>query len=165
MASNLEVSKTTDAARRALGPLSRVREATAGMYGTPVTAPADFDALIQLVKDGVRLMAMTEEDERLAPALAEDFSDFFEPQATDWDVVSNALDWTASFLDAANGRVGDTLANHATSRRASGEYDERAKSLSAAIAGFTQALSVLDERLDVAAMNWNSWTAPSLVNF
>ena len=44
MASNLEVSKTTDAARRALGPLSRVREATAGMYGTPVTAPADFDA-------------------------------------------------------------------------------------------------------------------------
>ena len=164
MSSNLEVSETGDAARRALGPLRRVREATAGMYGALVTAPADFDALIQIVKDGVRLMAMTEEDERLAPALAEDFSDFFEPQATDWDAVSNALDWTASFLDAANGRVGNTLANHATGRRATGEYDERAESLSAAIAGFTQALSVLDERFDVAAMNWNSWTAPPLAD-
>ena len=164
MASNLEVYKTGDAARRALGPLRRVREATAGMYRTLVTAPADFDALIQLVKDGVRLMAVTEEDERLAPALAEDFGHFFEPQATDWDAVSNALDWTASFLDAANGRVGDTLANHATCPRASGEYDERAESLSVAVAAFTQALSVLDERFDVAATNWNSWTAPPLAD-
>ena len=160
MASNLEVSKAGDAAQRALGPLRRVREATAGMYSTLGTAPAGFDALIQLVKDGVRLMAMTEEDERLAPALAEDFGDFFEPQGTDWGAVSNALDWTASFLDAANGRVGDTLASHATAPRASGEYDERAESLSAAVAKYTQALSVLDERFDVAATNWNSWTAP-----
>ena len=60
----------------------------------------------------------------------------------------------------ANGRVGDTLASHATGPRESGEYDERAESLSAAVAGFTQALSVLDERFDVAATNWNSWTAP-----
>ena len=136
-ASNVEVSRTGDAARRALGPLGRVREATAVMYRTLVTAPADFDALIQLVEDGVRLMAVTEENERLAPALAEDFGHFFKPQATDWDAVSNALDWTASFLDAANGRVGDTLASHATGPRESGEYDERAESLSAAVAGFT----------------------------
>ena len=164
MASNLEVSKTGDAAQRALGPLRRVREATAEMYRTVVTAPADFDALIQLVNDGVRLMAVTEEDERLAPALAEDFGDIFEPKATDWDAVSNALDWTVSFLDAANGRVGETLANHATGPGASGEYDARAESLSAAVAGFTQALSVLDERFDVAATNWNSWTAPPLAD-
>ena len=157
---NLEVSKTGDAARRALGPLRRVQEATAEMYRTLVTAPADFDALIQLVKDGVRLMAVMEEDERLAPALAEDFGNFFELQATDWDAVSNALDWTVSFLDAANGRVGDTLANHATDPRASGEYDGRAEFLDAAVAGFAQALSVLDERFDVAATNWKSWTAP-----
>ena len=162
LASNLEVAKTGDAIRRALRPLGRVREVTAGMYRTLVTEPADFDALGQLVKDGVRLMAVMEEDERLAPALAEDFGVSFRPQATDWDAVSNALDWTASFLDSANGRVGDTLANHATSPRASGEYDERVESLGVAIAEFTQALSVLDERFDVAATSWNSWTEPRL---
>ena len=75
--------------------------------------PADFDALTQFIEDGIRLMAVMEEDERLAPALAEDFGAFFEREATDWDSVSLALDWTADFLDEANGRVSNTLADHA----------------------------------------------------
>ena len=163
-ASNLEIAETGEAIRRALGPLRRVQEATAGMYRTLVAAPADFDALIQLVKEGVRLMAVTEEDEHLAPALAEDFGTFFERQSTNWDTIPKALDWAASFCDAANGRVGDTLANHATSPRASEEYEQRAESLSATVAGFVQGLSVLDDRFDIANTRWNSWSAPPLAD-
>ncbi|MCY4523092.1 MAG: DUF3320 domain-containing protein [Caldilineaceae bacterium] len=164
MASNLEIAKTGEAARHARGLLRRVQEATAGMYTSQATVPADFDALVQHVEDGVRLMAVTEEDKRLAPALAEDFGDFFKPQATDWDAVSGALDWTADFLDEVNGGVGRTLVNHATSPRASGEYDKRAESLSAKAVQFTQVLSALDERFDVAATRWKSWTAPPFVD-
>ena len=163
-ASNLEIAKTGEAVRRALGPLHRVQEATAGMYRTFVAVPADFDALVQLVKEGVKLMAVTEEDEHLAPALAEDFGTFFERQATNWDTVLKALDWAAGFCDAANGRVGDTLASHATSPRASEEYEQRAESLSATVAGFVQGLSVLDERFDVANTHWSSWSAPPLLD-
>ena len=160
MASNLEVARAGDAARRAIGPIRRIRDATAEIYRILVTTPADFDALTQLIEDGIRLMAVTEEDERLAPALAEDFGTFFERKATDWDAVAHALDWTADFLDEADGRVGDTLADHAVNPRASGEYKERAESLSTAVAAFSQRLSVLDERFNVATTSWDSWQAP-----
>ena len=163
-ASNLEIAKTGETARRALGPLHRVQEATTGMYRILVAPPADFDALIQLVNEGVRLMAVTEEDEHLAPALAEDFGTFFERQTTNWDTILKALDWAASFCDAANGRVGDTLANHATSPRAREEYEQRAESLTATAAGFVQGLSVLDERFDIATTRWNSFSAPPLAD-
>ena len=160
IASNLEVARAGDAARRAIGPIRRIRDATAEMYRILVTTPADFDALTQLIEDGIRLMAVAEEDERLAPALAEDFGAFFEHKATDWDAVSHALGWTADFLDEANGRVGDTLADHAVNPRASEEYKERAESLSTAVAAFSQRLSVLDERFNVATTSWDSWQAP-----
>ena len=160
MASNLEVARVGDAARRAIGPIRRIRDATAEIYRIFVTPPADFDALTQLIEDGVRLMAVTEEDERLSPALAEDFGALFERKATDWDAVSHALDWTADFLDEANGRVGDTLAGHAVTPRASGEYKERARSLSTAVAAFSQTLSVLDERFNVSITSWDSWQEP-----
>ena len=160
LASNLDVARAGESARRAIGPLHRIRDATAEIYRILVTQPADFDALTQLIEDGVRLMAVTEEDERLAPALAEDFSAFFEHEATDWDAVLEALDWTASFLKAAMDKVGDTLASHATAPRASEEYDKRAKSLSEAVDVFTQALDVLDERFSITTTSWDSWHAP-----
>ena len=159
-ASNLDVTRAGDVARRAIGPIRRIRDATAEIYRILVTPPADFDALTQLIEDGIRLIAVTEEDERLAPALAEDFGAFFERKATDWDAVSHALDWTADFLDEANGRVGDTLADHAVNPRASEEYKERAESLSTAVAAFSQRLSVLDDRFNVATTSWDSWQAP-----
>ena len=159
MASNSEVARAGNAARRAIGPIRRIRDATAEIYPILVTPPSDFDALTQLVDDGIRLMAVTEEDERLAPALAEDFGAFFGREATDWDAVSHALDWTADFLDKANGRVGDTLAGHAVNPQVSGEYEERAESLSTAVAAFSERLSVLDERFNVAATSWDSWQA------
>ena len=164
MASNLEVARAGDAVRRAIGPVGRIRDATAEIYRILVTPPADFDALTQLIEDGIRLMAVTEEDEQLAPALAEDFGAFFEHKATDWDAVSHALDWTAGFLDEADGRVGDTLADHAVNPRPSGEYKERAKSLSTAVPAFSQRLSVLDERFNVATTDWDSWQAPPFVD-
>lgn len=160
MGPSLEVARAGDAVRRALGPIRRIRDVTAGIYSIFVTPPADFDVLTQLIEDGIRLMAVTEEDERLAPALAEDFGAFFEREATDWDVVSQALDWTTDFLDEADGRVGDTLADHAVNPRASGEYRERAESLSTAVAAFSQRLSVLDERFNVATTSWDSWQEP-----
>ena len=161
MASNLDIARAGDAARRAIGPIRRIRDATAGMYSILVTRPADFDALTQFIEDGVRFMAVTEEDERLAPALAEDFGAFFERGATDWDAVLNALDWTAGFLNATKGKVGDTLASHATTPRASEDYDKRAESLSEAVVVFTQDLGVLDYRFNLAATGWDSWNAPS----
>ena len=164
MASNLEFARAGDAARRAIGPIRRIRDATAAIYRILVTTPADFDALTQLTKDGIRLMAVTEEDKRLAPALAEDFDAFFEREATDWDAVSHALDWTTTFLDEAEGPVSDTLAGHAVNPRASGEYRERAESLSAAVAAFSQRLDVLDERFNVATTSWDSWHAPPLAD-
>ena len=159
-ASNLEVATAADEALRAVGPLRRVREATAEVYRDIVSPPADFDALAKLLEDGVGLKAVTEEDVRFASALAEDFGAFFEAELTDWEAVSSALDWTVDFLDTVNGRVGRTLAGHATVPLASGDYDERIKFLSAAIAVFTQALSVLDKRFDVDATSWSSWHAP-----
>ena len=160
IASNLEVARAGDAARRAIGPLRRIRDATAEIYRILVTTPADFDALTQLIEDGIRLMGVTEEDEQLAPALAKDFGAFFERKATDWDAVSHALDWTTDFLDEANGRVGGTLADHAVNPRASEEYKERAESLSTAVNVFSQRITVLDERFNVATTSWDSWQAP-----
>ena len=159
IASNLEVARAGEAARRAIGPIRRIRDATVEIYRILVTRPDDFDALVQLIEDGIRLIAVTEEDERLAPALAEDFGAFFERKATNWDAVSHALDWTANFLDEANGRVGDTLAGHAVNARASEEYKERAESLGTAVAAFSQTLSVLDERFNVATTSWDTWQA------
>ncbi len=160
VASNLEVARAGDAARRAIGPIRRIRDATAEIYRILVTPPDDFDALTQLIEDGIRLMAVTEEDERLAPALVEDFGAFFEREATDWDAVSDALDWTANFLDEADVPVGDTLAGHAVNPRTSAEYEERAESLRTAVAAYSQRLGVLDERFDVTATGWDSWQAP-----
>ncbi len=164
VASNLDFAKADDVARRALGPLHRIRDATAEMYRSLATPPADLDGLNQIVEDGVRLTSVVDEDERLAPTLAEDFGAFYEGDATRWDAVSQALDWTANFLDAANGRVGDTLESHAITPRASGEYQERAESLSAAVASFTRSLSVLDERFHVTDTSWDSWHAPPFVD-
>ena len=160
MASNLEVARAGDAARRAIGPIRRIRDATAEIYRILVTPPADFCVLTQLIEDGIRLMAVAEEDERLAPALAEDFGAFFEHKATDWDAVSHALDWTADFLDEANGPVGDTLAGHAVNPLASEEYKDRAASLSTAVAAFSRRISVLDKRFKVTTTSWDSWQAP-----
>ena len=160
MTSNLEVARASDASRRAIVPIRRIRDATAEIYRILVTPPADFDALTQLIEDGIRLMSVTEEDERLAPALAEDFGALFERKATDWAAVSHALDWTADFLDKANGRVGDTLAGHAVNPRASADYEGRAGSLSTAVAAFAQRLSVLDERFNVSTTSWGSWQEP-----
>ncbi len=160
MASNLDVVKTENAARSALEPLSRVREAAGEIYTSLAKVPADYNELVQLVKDSVGLMAVIDEDERLAPALAMDFGNFFEPHKTDWASVSKALDWTAKFLDTANGWIGDTLENHATHPRGSEEYNGRVEALSAAVAEFTQNLGRLDQRFDVTATDWQSWTAP-----
>ncbi len=164
MASRLDVARAGEAVRRAIGPIRRIRDATAEMYRILVTTPADFDALTQFIEDGIRLMAVAEEDERLAPALAEDFGAFFERTATDWDAVSHALDWTSDFLHKANGRLGDTLEGHAVNPRAGGEYKERAETISTAVAAFSQRLGVLNERFNVAATSWDSWQAPPFVD-
>ena len=104
---------------------------------------------------------MTEEDERRAPALADSFGALFEGRSTDWDAVSNALDWTESFLRATNAKDGDRLANHAADPRASGDYERRAESITTVLDQFTQALGVLvDAHFDAAATNWSSWAEP-----
>ncbi len=159
-APSLDVAKTADIVRRSLVPIGRVTEATAGIYRRLVRQPADFDELNNLIKDGVRLTAVVEEDARLAPSLEQDFGNFFRGKSTDWETIENAVEWTAEFLRAANERVSDTLADHATTRRTSDEYESRAESLNVAIAEFEQALGVLDERFDRTTKNWISWASP-----
>ena len=157
--SNLELAKANDVARRALVPLRRVRDATAELYRSIVTPPADVEELNRLTEDGVKLMAVTEEDDRFAPNLAQDFGVFFQRDMTDWDAVSNALRWTADLLEAANGRVSGTLADHAASPRTSEEYEGRVRSLSEGISLFEQELRILDARFNISATDWDSWDA------
>ena len=164
VASDLDVVKTEDTARRALASLSRVREATGGIYTSLVKAPTEFNELVQLVKDSVGLMAVIDEDERLSSALTLDFGHFFESYGTDWDSVSKALDWTANFLDTSNGWISDMLEDHVTHPRGSGEYTRRVEVLCAAVAEVTQILDSLDKRFDIAATDWQSWTAPSFAD-
>ena len=158
----LEVGATREAVRRVLTPLRRVSEGAAWLYGHFVNPPADFEELHGLVEDGVRLTAINEEDARMASRLSQDFGALFEREATDWSAVSEALDWTTEFLDAANGRVSDTLRQHVSGREPSGTYEERAASLSAAAADFARSLNVLDRRFTVESAEWSSWDSAPL---
>jgi len=158
----LDVAATGEAVRRALEPLQRVRDATAELFHGLVKPLADYSALMGLVESGVRLMAIRDEDERLAPALASDFGTLFGHETTDWAAVSRALDWTEGFLGAANGRVSDKLRQHVTDPQVGGEYTARAVTLVEAAGRYAAALHVLDQRFDVAATDWASWDAPPL---
>ena len=158
----VEVAATGEVVRRAVEPLHRVRDATAKLFRSLEEPLADFDALTGLIESGVRLMAVRDEDERLAPALAADFGTLFAGDATDWTSVSRSLDWTASFLAVAAGRVSDTLRQHVTDPQAGEEYAARAGPLEEAADRYADALRVLDQRFDVAAAAWPSWDAPPL---
>ena len=160
LAPSLVVMKIGDIARRSLVPLRRVAEATTEIYRRLATRPADFEELQSLIGDGVILQAIVEEDERLAPSLAQDFGGFFQGKNTDWEAVSNALEWTDEFLHAANGRISDVLAGHATTTRASDEFESRSESLFGALSAFSEALSVLDERFDRDILGWPTWDSP-----
>ena len=160
----LNVAATGETARRALEPLHRVRDATAELFRSLAKPLADFHALTGLVESGVRLMAIGDEDERLAAALASDFGALFGHETTDWAAVSRALDWTEEFLDAANGRVGDTLRHHANEPQRDGEYAARADAVVESVGRHVDALRVLDQRFDVAATDWPSWDAPPLAD-
>ena len=160
----LDVAATGEAARRALEPLHRIRDATAELFRSLAKPLADYYALMELVESGVRLMAMRHEDEHLAPALASDLGALFGHETTDWTAVSRALDWTEEFLDAANGRVGDTLRYHANEPQRDGEYAARADALVESVGRYMDALRMLDQRFDVAATDWPSWDAPSLAD-
>ena len=158
----LDVATTGEAVRRALEPLHRVRDATAELFRSLVRPLADYYALMGLVESGVVLMAIRDEDERMAPALASDFGTLFAHETTDWTAVSRALDWTERFLRAANGRVSDTLRQHVTDPQGDGEYTARAHILIEACGHYGETLRALDQRFDIAATDWASWDAPSL---
>ena len=161
-AQDLEVAAADEAVRRALEPLRRVSEGTAGLYERLAQPPDDFSALTALIENGARLMAVKEEDERFAPALTLDFGHFFKRELTDWVAVSKALDWTEEVLREANGRVSDELRRHATKPQPRDVYDERAEAVSKAADAFAARLRVLDQRFNLAAIGWRSWDAPRL---
>ena len=71
---------------------------------------------------------------------------------------------TEEFLDAANGRVGDTLRHHANEPQRDGEYAARADALVESVGRYMDALRMLGQRFDVAATDWPSWDAPSLAD-
>ena len=162
-----EVAGVAAIARGALDPLRRINEGTAALYTALAAPPDDFKALARLIADGVWLMEMTQEDERLAPALTENFGRFFQHEETDWRAVADALDWTANFLEAleaVKGQIDGALQGHATDPQPNSEYQERAKALDAAISVFVEDLAVLDERFDVAATGWRSWDAAAFAD-
>lgn len=158
----LDVAATGRAVRRALEPLRRVRDATPELFRSLERPPGDYYVLVGLVESGAQLMAIRDEDERLAPALASDIGTLFAHEMTDWVAVSQALDWTQEFLGAARGRMSDTLRQHVTDPQGDGEYAARAHTLVEASGHYEEALRVLDQRFDVAVTDWPSWDAPSL---
>ena len=160
----LEVAATGETVRRAVAPLERAREATAELYGALAGPPEDVDALRALIESGVQLTAVREEDERLAPALAADLGALFGREATDWEAVSLALDWTSEVLAAADGRPSERLRDHVAEPRGREEYLERAEELGAHVATYRAALAVLDQRFDVGATRWETWEAPPLAD-
>ena len=158
----LDVPARAEAVRQALDPLYRVRDATAELFRSLAKPLADYYALVGLIESGVQLMAIREEDERLATALAPDFGALFTHETTDWETVSRALDWTEEFLTTTNGRVSDTLRQHVTAPQTDGQYGARADTLLEAIGHYVETLQALEQRFDVAATAWPSWDAPSL---
>ena len=158
----LDVAATGEAARQALEPLNRVRDATVELFSRLVQPLADYYALVGLIESGAGLMAIRDEDERLAPALASDFGALFTYETTDWGTVSRALDWTEEFLAATNGRVSDTLRQHVTDPQSDEQYAARADTLLEVVGQYVETLRALDQRFDVAATDWPSWDAPPL---
>ena len=161
IAPELDVAEAGDATRRVLGPLRSLSEGTASLYRHLAKAPTDLRELTALVGSGVEWTDIVEEDEGLAPALAEDFGRFFEREKTDWNAVEEALGWTREYLGAAP-RMSDRLRHHATDPQPSEEYEAGGARLSAAIDEFSEALRVLDERFDVGGSQWSSWDAADL---
>lgn len=162
--SDLDIAGTREAVRRSLVPLRRISEATIPLFRCLTKPLADFAALTQIINRCIELMAIVDEDKRLAPALATDFGHFFEGQTTSWEGILAALDWTAMFLDATNGRVSQKLECHVCRPQPGYEYTERAKSVDALIKNFSQELGVLDQRFDLASTSWDSWEQPSFTD-
>ena len=160
--SDLDIAGTGEAVRRARKPLRRVSESTIPLFRGLAKPLADFDALTEIIDLGVGLMAIAEEDKRLAPALARDFGHFFEGDTTPWERILEALNWTDTLLNAANGRISRRLEDHARNPQPRYEYTKRAESVDAAIKNFGQHLGVLDHRFDLASTGWDAWDQPSL---
>ncbi len=161
-APELEVTAAGETVRRALEPLRRVSEGTAGLYEPLARRPDDFDALTGLIASGVQWMDVTEEDERLAPRLAEDFGPFFAGDTSDWGAADQALEWTGQFLNETNGPVGDALLDHAARPRPREEYEKRGATLREDVDAFMEALRVLDDRFDATATDQGAWATPDL---
>ncbi len=160
----LDIARSAEAMRRAVTPLRRVSGATHPLIGSLARRLSDFDALklTELVEVGVGLMAIREEDERLASTLAADFGHFFEGDTTQWTLILEALDWTEGLVKAANGKVSQELSNHASNPRPRFEYTKRAELVDTAIKAVRQELELLDQRFDLASTGWDSWDEPSL---
>ena len=151
-----------ETARRASPPLHRIRDAAADLVRNLAQPLAGFSALTELIKGGARLMAVREEDERLAPALAADFGQFYKGPETDWTAIAAALDWTRRFLDAAAGHTSDALRRHATDPQPAGDYSSRLVELEAALQNYAETLRALDGRFDVASTAWPAWSEAPL---
>ncbi|MCY4371013.1 MAG: DUF4011 domain-containing protein [bacterium] len=161
---DLHIAGTREAVRRSLKPLRRISEATIPLFRCLAKPPADLDALTEIISVGVGLMAIADEDKRLAPALATDFGHFFEGASTSWEGILEALDWTEKFLNAANGSTSGELECHARNPQPRYKYTNRANSVDSTIEKYRQELGVLDQRFDLTSMNWDSWDQPSFTN-
>ena len=158
------IAEVASVAREALEPIGRITRATGVLYGAFARQLDDLKQLTQIVKDGMGIMAIMEEEEQLAPDLAETFGHFFQREATDWDVVSNAIDWTEDFREAAQNGLSGTLQSHAIDPRPREVYQEHEESISRAITEYAQSRGVLNARFDLAPLGWNSWGAVSFVD-
>ena len=155
----LDVVATEEAARCVVEPLHHIRDATSEVLDSLERPFADFEALTEFVKCGVRLTAVREEDECFAPALASDFGAFFEGAATDWGAAARALDWTHRFLEVAQGTVTEALCRHATHPEAPMEYASRSADFEVALGRYAEVLRTLDRRFEVTATDWSAWDA------
>lgn len=161
IAADVELPTVAERLAPAREPLERIAAATAEVYQKLVTPMTHYHRLTELIEDGVRLLRLAEDDERMATGLAADFGSHYEQGSTDWSSVGRALDWTERLLTAANGRPSAALRRHAAKPQPRQDYAEREQAVSDALRAFRAGLTGLDTRFDRSATAWKAWDAPS----
>ena len=141
----------------ATGPLAVLEAVTQELrdyYQKPIK---NLQELTSLLDDGVRLGEIEAEAVELGPALSADFGDRFDGNATDWDKIDPALDWTEELLKLLPDRLSPAVRKHAAHPAPPAEYEAAADSVRSAVEGLSQDLASIEGRIDPGATPWGSW--------
>jgi len=140
--------------------LQRLRSAISGPMRAAKSPLVTLETLVALLEDGARLQEIEHDHDQVKEALGIDFGDRFDGFDTDWNEITDALEWTeglSSFLDST--RPSHTLMTHCREPKESQNYQDVAASMETALATFLhREISSLEERFDLGAGPWDVWT-------